>query len=153
VSFDVELLVTFACSQLDGVAEIARRQLPLTQARARELECPEAIAFLEHYAGRSGVADLGPKNGLTAWTYGGNYTDPDKFVECLQPVWNDLLRSDPDGGPSFDCHILVIYQLQDIEHAGAREIYLDVPESARYEEAIRSPLVVKRHDPLPFRFF
>src|SRR4051794_21028123 len=105
MSFDVELLVTFRCSQLDGVAALARNHLPLVQPVAVERKCPEAVVFLEELAGRAGVADRGPKNGVTAWTHGGNYTEPDKFVECLRPFWDDLLRYPVEGGPDWFTHV------------------------------------------------
>src|SRR2546421_249279 len=100
MSFDVELLVTFRCSHLDGVAAVAQRHLPAIRPAAEQRDCPEAVVFLEDLAGRSGAADRGPKNGVTAWTFGGNYTRPEVFAEVLHPFWDDLLRHPVDGGPS-----------------------------------------------------
>lgn len=53
--------------------------------RAAERRCPEAVVFLEELAQRSGATDSGPKNGVLAWTYGGNYTRPAEFAEALRP--------------------------------------------------------------------
>lgn len=155
MSFDVMLLVTFPCSQLDGVAALARRYLPLTRSEAERRDCQEAIAFLEEVAARRGPADRGPKNGIVAWSYGGNYTNPGLFVNVLRAFWDELLRSPVDGGPLRISHIVVVYQLQDAENASAIELFLDGPafDDWESEEAwMRAPLVEIAHENLPFRW-
>jgi hypothetical protein len=154
MSFDVELLVTFRCSAYHGVAALARRRLPHVRELAKQRRCPEAVAFLEELAGREGNTDRGPKNGLVAWTYGGNNTRPDEFAETLRPFWDELLRYPVDGGPLRFNHILVLYQLQDSEHAAGREIYLDLPDDAlaSSEELTIWPLVIRPHPRLPFHW-
>lgn len=154
MSFDVELLVAFHCSWYDGVAALARRHLPSIRSSAGSQCIPEAIALLDDLAGRAGSTDQGPKNGLAVWTYGGNYTRPDAFGEVLRPFWDDLLRYPVDGGPLRFNHILILYQLQDAWRCEALEILLDLPEDAFAQERDWSvfPLLIRRHEDLPFRW-
>jgi len=155
LSFDVELLVTFACSQYVGIAALAQRHLPEVRQRAEERRCSEAVVFLEELAQRSGNTDSGPKNGVMAWTYGGNYTRPTEFAEALRPFWDDLLRHPVAGGPLGHHRILVLYQLQDNEHVDALEIALDPPEQDfdKIEELAAWPLTVTEHQSLPIRWY
>lgn len=153
MGFDVELLVTFPCSRLDGVSALARRHLPTIRLEAECQDCPEAIAFLEEYAARTGPADSGPKNGLTAWTFGGNYTRPHVFAEVLRPYFDDLLRHPVEGGPIRVSHVVIIYQLQDHEQAAAIEVCLERPpfEEWEFEESwLKAPLRVRQIERLPF---
>jgi hypothetical protein len=151
MSFDVELLVTFRCSHYSRVAPLARHHLACLRETAEQRKCPEAITFLEDLAARQGTADQGPKNGVAAWTYGGNYTRPDDFAEVLRPFWDDLLRYPVDGGPLRPDHVLVLYQLQERGQIDALQIYLDLPERfwEEMEHLSAWPLVVDRHEGLP----
>lgn len=152
MSVDVELLVTFSCSEYDGVAALARRYLAGIRPLAEERQCQEAVVFLEEMAARRGAMDAGPRNGVAAWTYGGNYTRPDVFVAVLQPFWDDLLRHPESGGPLRFAHVLVLYQHQDDEHASCIEVYLDTGGTIPADEAgwLAAPLVVRSHSDLPF---
>jgi hypothetical protein len=158
VSSNVELLVSFSCWENDGVAALAVKHLATFQALAEEHDGErgghyEAREFLKSLAGRSGRTD-GSTYGISAWCFGGNYTQPELFAEILRPVWDELLRYPVEGGPLRMDHVLVLYQLENEGHTGAVEIFLDLPEQwhrALTPDSVAAwPLVMRTHANLPF---
>ena len=144
MSYYVHLLVSFQCEKNEGVAELAQKHLPLI----READEQEAISFLEELRSRTGT-NPGTKGGMSLWGMVGNRTDPEKFVESLRPFWDDLLRSQIEGGPLWFNHIVVFYEFEEQNHSNALEIFL----TGDFRTPLASrPLVINKHEQLPFQW-
>ncbi len=144
MSFFVNLLVSFRCDENEGVAELAKNHLPVIREKGEK----EAIYFLEELSQRTG-SNFGLKGGMSLWGMVENHTDPDAFVACLNPFWDDLLRSRIEGGPLWFQHIVVFYELEDSDSANVLEIYLD---GDFREQMANRHLTVKKHEQLPFHW-
>jgi hypothetical protein len=141
----VHIHVCFACDYNDGVAALAKEHLAGT-----DYQCREAKWFLESLSQRTGT-NAGTKGGLSLWGICGNYTNGEEFVEELKPFWEDLLKSDTEGGPLYFEHILVFVEPEQSEQTIAYEIFLD--EDLSYFPPTRGgDLVVKVHE-CPFCFY
>lgn len=145
MGFYVHLSVIFSASYNDGIAELARKHLPLLVFEDGENR--EAEWFLRDLSGRTGE-NMGPKGGLCLWGTVGNYTRPDKFVDKLRPFWKELL-SGVTGGPLSFHHILVFGEPEQTERTTAYEIFL--PENEDGFGDHESDLIVKVHE-CPFAF-
>ena len=136
----VHIHVCFACQHNEPVADLARRHLPGVNGDGTQ----EAVWFLEDLAKRVGQ-NPGPKGGLSLWGMVGNYTNGDRFVECLRPFWGDLLRQEV-GGICQHERVLVFVENEQSKAAQAFEIFLAEDDEAR------AAVEVKRHVDLPFSF-
>lgn len=146
MGFYVHIHVCFACDHNDGVAEIAKRHLPLLQDDAPR----ECASFLSALSERTG-SNEGTKGGLSLWGMVGNYTRPLEFAKALLPFWEELLKSRVKGGPCSFEHILIIYHEEQSECSGAIEVFL--AEGSPYQNAyLNSSVTVKHHERLPFTF-
>ena len=141
----VNLVVSFQCNENEGVAEVAKRHLPMIR---KTVDGGEAISFLEDLSQRTGT-NPGTKGGMSLWGTVGNRIDAETFAESLRPFWNDLLRSRIEGGPFAFQHIVLFYEVEESEHASALEIYLDGDYRERIEDR---HLTIKKHENLPFQW-
>jgi hypothetical protein len=139
LAWNVHLHVVFSCDANDSVAAVAKRH----RERLHDEDCREAAWFLDDLSERTGKND-GPKGGQSLWGITGNHTDVGAFIEALLPFFKELLESPVDNGPSDYEHILVFYEPEQQEAAGAYEIYRD--------NWGNGPVVVAHHERLPFSF-
>jgi hypothetical protein len=112
-------------------------------------DCVEADLFVEALKSKKHI-DCGRKGAVFAWGITGNYTDEGKFVQTLAPLFRQLLL-DPDVGPLNFEHILVFYEHEQSERAGAYEVYLEEPPNWDFKEDSKT-LVIKHHPALPFQW-
>lgn len=137
---DCHLHVCIPAYSNDEIAVIARRHL--------ESFGPKMLApcrrFLQALSFRSGE-NPGSKGGLSLWGEVGNHTNGEAFCDDLLDFWADILKSNDDGTPDADEHIIVFYEKEQTEAATAFEIYL-----LEAEDAPNSPITIKRHSDLPF---
>ena len=136
----VHLHVCFACDTNEGVAAAAKKHLPSIVDDGDGERA--ARWFLEALAERTGN-NPGPKGGLSLWGIVGNYTQADRFCECLRPFWEELL-SGVDGGPCDHERVLVFEEPEQSEAANAYEIGWDDPHSKSRQ------LKITHHSRLPF---
>jgi hypothetical protein len=118
MGYYVHIHVAFNCTENEPVASLAAKWL--AQIPNVFEECKEAFWFLTDLSKRTGT-NLGPKGGLSLWGMVGNYTRPLEFVEALRPFWEDLLQGSDDL-PCSHARVVVLYEIEQSEHASAIEI-------------------------------
>src|SRR6266566_4613269 len=83
----------FTCVKLDGVARVAKNYLPQMLAT----DDAAALQFLTDMSSQA----VKISNGMLHWTFLSKDANPQAFVADLQPFWEDLLRSEVEGGRVF----------------------------------------------------
>ena len=144
MAHDVHLHVAFECDNNDHVAELAKKHRVLLMLN-EENPSIEALWFLDALSARKDCNE-GPKGGLSLWGIVGNYTNPMQFAEALRPFWIELLSASRESPLSFH-HVVIMYEQEQSEHAGAVEVFWN--EDPPREEG---ELIIKDHPGLPFCF-
>ncbi len=132
MSDNILLHLFFTCVKLDGVATLADNYLP----RMQVTDEAAALQFLADLSSQS----IRLSNGTLNWTFLSKDANPEAFVTCLRPFWEELLRSEVEGGPRFYEQTVVLYQMEDATSASSFEIRMsgkDLSDRANCRLAIR----------------
>ncbi len=86
MSDNILLHLFFTCVKLDGVATLANKYLSLMQGTDEAA----VLQFLTDLSSQS----IRLNNGMLHWTFLSKDTNPEAFVTCLRPFWEELLRSE-----------------------------------------------------------
>lgn len=147
MGYDVHLHVCIPVTENEPVARLAKKWLAaLSEIKDINLGCREALWFLEDLAGRTG-RNPGPKGGLSLWGIVGNYTDPEEFAEFLRPFWLELLSGSDEDYPCEHERVVVLFEREQTEAAGAIEIGWDLPNA---EPGVERKLLIRVFEKLPF---